>query len=98
MAHLVLTPRPEFRARGDFECAGGWITGRGDSYVYCGIGVWDAAAFAGRVAEHFSLRDVLFELVDRRRITAQIWEGYWSDIGTPEQLGDVNARHSGRLP
>jgi MurNAc alpha-1-phosphate uridylyltransferase len=73
--------------------ADGRVTARGDSYVYCGIAVLDPAALSGRAAEPFSLRDVLFELIRQRALTAQIWRGYWTDIGTIDQLQEVNAYH-----
>jgi MurNAc alpha-1-phosphate uridylyltransferase len=92
-AHLVVTPRPAFRKRGDFEVAGGRIVDRGEDYVYCGIALLDPAALRGRAAEPFSLREVFFELIEQHAITAQIWPGYWTDIGTAEQLREVNARH-----
>ena len=93
VAHLVLTPRPLFRAHGDFEAADGRITRRGDTYVYCGIALLDPMALRGRKAEPFSLREVYFEALARRALTAQVWGGFWTDIGTLQQLEDVNARH-----
>lgn len=91
LGHLVVTPRPRFRERGDFEVAGGRISGRGDDYVYCGIAVLDPAALRGREAVPFSLRDVFFELLAERRLSAQIWRGRWTDLGTVEQLDELNA-------
>ena len=90
--HLVVTPRPAFRDRGDFDVTDGRISARGDGYVYCGIAVLDPAALAGRRVEPFSLREVFFELLTRRALTAQIWRGYWSDVGSPAQLDQLQ-RH-----
>jgi len=94
-AHLVLTPTPGFRQRGDFEFADGRVTARGTGYVYCGISILRPALFAGRRAEPFSLRDLFFESLARGALSAQIWDGFWTDIGTPEQLADVNAHVRG---
>jgi N-acetyl-alpha-D-muramate 1-phosphate uridylyltransferase len=90
--HLVVTPRPPHRERGDFDVADGRVTGRGEAYVYCGIAILDPAALAGREPEPFSLREVFFELLARQALTAQIHRGYWNDIGTPEQLADAQQR------
>ena len=95
-AHLVVTPRPSFRERGDFEVADGRVTARGQGYVYCGIALLDPAALRGRAAEPFSLRDVFFELIGQRALTAQIWPGYWTDIGTLAQLEEINKRRPAR--
>ncbi|HEX7037743.1 MAG TPA: nucleotidyltransferase family protein [Pseudomonadales bacterium] len=92
LAHLVVTPRPSFRERGDFEVSDGRISARGDSYVYCGIALLHPALFDGRSAEPFSLRELFFAAIGRGALTAQVWDGYWTDIGTPERLDEVNAR------
>ncbi len=43
--HLLLTPRPEARERGDFEFDGARITGWGDGFVYAGMALIDSAYF-----------------------------------------------------
>jgi MurNAc alpha-1-phosphate uridylyltransferase len=90
-AHLVLTPTPSHRTAGDFEFAAGRVTARGGAYVYCGIAVLHPRLFTGRRAEPFSLRELLFAAIDRGRLSAQVWTGYWTDIGTPDQLAAVDA-------
>lgn len=89
-AHLVLTPRPPHRATGDFEAQAGRVTARGHAYVYCGIAVLHPRLFAGCATVPFSLRELLFAALARRALGATIWDGYWMDIGTPEQLAAVN--------
>jgi len=97
-AHLVLTRKPAHREQGDFHWAAGRVTGRGGDYVYCGIAVLRPRLFAGRAAEPFSLRDLYFESLARGRLAAQVWDGFWTDVGTPEQLDDLNRRLSNRHP
>ena len=43
-------------------------------------------------AEPFSLRDRFFAAIEAGTISAQVWEGYWIDIGSQAQLDAVNAR------
>jgi len=88
--HLVLTPRPPFRDRGDFDYAEGQVRGRGTSHVYCGICVLRADLFAGRDVRPYSLREDFFAALAAGRLSAQTWEGYWTDIGTLEQLSELN--------
>lgn len=95
LMHLLLTPTPGFRARGDFEWAEGRVTGRGEGYVYCGLALFDPVLLAGRRAEPFSLREPMFDAVARGRVTGQVWDGYWTDIGTPKQLREVRGRMCG---
>jgi MurNAc alpha-1-phosphate uridylyltransferase len=89
-AHLVLTRKPPHRDQGDFHWAAGRVTGRGGPFVYCGIAVLRPRLFAGRAAVPFSLRELLFESLARGRLTAQVWDGLWTDVGTLDQLADLN--------
>ncbi|MEZ5552670.1 MAG: nucleotidyltransferase family protein [Pseudomonadales bacterium] len=89
--HLVLTPRPAFRESGDFEFAAGRILSRGNSFVYCCIAILRPRLFDGFARAPFSLRERFFECVARRRASAQIWTGAWTDIGNREQLDALNA-------
>jgi MurNAc alpha-1-phosphate uridylyltransferase len=95
--HLLLTPRPARRATGDFEYAAGRVTSRGDTYVYPGISVLRPELFAGRPLAPFSLRDVMFEELAHGRLTAQLWDGFWIDIGTQDDLDALDARLRGQI-
>lgn len=88
--HLVLTPKPDYRDKGDFCSDGARITARGNDFVYCGIGVLRPGLLAGRKVEPFSLQQTLFDAVAHGRAAAQIWDGYWIDIGGHDQLRAVN--------
>jgi len=90
-AHLVLTPRPGYRDKGDFEYLDGEVVDRGNSHVYCGICVLRAETFAGRPVRPYSLREDFFAALAAGRLGAQTWNGYWTDIGTLEQLNELNA-------
>ncbi len=89
--HLVVTERPAFRDQGDFEVSNSRVTARGESYVYCGICILRPRLFAGDRAEPFSLRDRFFRAIETGTISAQVWNGYWIDIGNQAQLDEVNA-------
>lgn len=90
--HIVLTPTPDYRKHGDFEFADGRVTRRGEAFVYCGIAVIDPRWLASLSAQPASLQQPLFDAVARGRVSAQIWNGDWTDIGTPAQLQAINAR------
>jgi MurNAc alpha-1-phosphate uridylyltransferase len=97
LAHVVLTPTPAYRATGDFEYHDGRVTRRGDRYVYCGIAVIDPMMFAGVRLEHFSLRDLYFELIAKGQISAQLHTGQWHDIGTVDQYQTLAASLSAKI-
>lgn len=90
--HVVLTPTPAFRDRGDFDFDGQWVTARGKKYVYCCIAIIDPVVFSGESRRTFSLRDTMFTLIDEGRLSGQEWSGYWTDIGTLDQLKSVQAK------
>ena len=92
LAHIVLTPTPEYREQGDFEYAAGRVTSRGQHYVYCGIAVLSPQLFEGIDLSHFSLRDLYFDLIERGRISAQVHSGAWHDIGTVAQYQALAAQ------
>lgn len=93
--HLLLRPTPVHRNRGDFDWQAGTVTGRGDGYVYCGLALLSLPAlrtYAATLPELddevpvFSLQGFLFDRVAAGRVGGTQHQGYWFDIGTPEQL------------
>jgi MurNAc alpha-1-phosphate uridylyltransferase len=92
LAHIVLTPTPDYRERGDFDYADGRVTRRGQSYVYCGIAVLSPQLFEGMDLSHFSLRDLYFDLIENGRLSAQVHAGAWHDIGTVAQYQALAAQ------
>jgi len=88
--HLVLTPTPAFREHGDFDFSDGRISARGEGYVYCGIALLRPQLFSGRKIERFSLQQTFFQAVQDGKASAQVWNGYWTDIGSHDQLRAVN--------
>ena len=92
LAHIVLTPTPEYRERGDFDFDAGRVTGRGNDYVYCGIAALAPQLFNGVDIQHFSLRDLYFDLIDKHQLSAQVHTGTWHDIGTVEQYQALAAQ------
>jgi MurNAc alpha-1-phosphate uridylyltransferase len=89
--HLLVTPKPAYRTAGDFEFADGRITRRGEAYVYCGIAILRPELFTDAASGAFSLRDLFFKAIEKGRISAQVHNGYWIDIGSAEQLQAVNS-------
>jgi MurNAc alpha-1-phosphate uridylyltransferase len=97
--HLLLRPTPGYRSHGDFEWQAGRITDRGDSYVYCGFALLSLPALrryartlpnAAAEPQVFSLQGFLFDRVAAGRAGGTLHDGYWFDIGTPEQLEAAN--------
>lgn len=84
-AHLVVTPTPAWRSQGDFDYQDGRIVDRGSTHVYCGIALLTPQLLARDARSAFSLRDALFELIEQKALSAQLFTGSWLDIGTLDQ-------------
>ena len=92
-ARLVLVPTPDYRPNGDFGLDDGLVRNEGAPlHTFSGIACYRPRFFAGRVAERFSIVPLLRAAADAGRMTGELYEGEWADIGTPERLQDLQRR------
>ena len=77
---------------GGLKVRHGLVTRRGDAYVFCGLALLHPALLDGCKAEPFSLSKLYFKAVAAGTVNAQIWPGFWTDIGTPEQLSELRRK------
>ena len=93
-AHLILTRKPSVHAFGDFSLEGGYVTRYEDpqqhELTFCGISIIHPQIFDNSPRGAFSLtRDLLFNLIAKKEVTGEIFDGLWIDIGTQEGLKHV---------
>ena len=93
LAHLVLVPNPIHHPNGDFVFVDGLAGPPGpEALTYAGIGVFSPALFAGlRRAAPTPLRPLLLAAIAAGRVSAEVYEGAWLDVGTPERLAEASA-------
>lgn len=106
LAHLWLVPNPPHHPQGDFGI-GPQGRARSDApqrFTFSGIALYRQALFAlpwcgippgnpqGMPAP---LAPLLRAAMDNGVITAELYRGAWTDVGTPQRLGELNAT-SGR--
>ena len=99
--HLILVANPEHHPDGDFVLHGQCVqqpatkTGNGDSrpetLTFSGIALYDPAFFAGYAPGKRPLKPLLDQAIADGRLTGQVFEGFWSDVGTPQRLAALNA-------
>jgi MurNAc alpha-1-phosphate uridylyltransferase len=94
-AHIVLVPAGGGR-RGDFGFANGAALSADSSeagalYTFGCIAVYRPAFFAGCVEGAFPLKPLLLRAMAAKRCSAELFEGVWEDVGTPERLAALNA-------
>lgn len=89
LAHLILVPNPDFHPQGDFNLNNGHIGPLNDpsqSVTYSGIGVFNPALFNGLKPTRQKLKPLLDAKSTELKVSAELYEGKWLDVGTPERL------------
>ena len=91
-AHLVLAPNPPQHPLGDFGLEQGMaLPEAARKYVFTGIAVYRSAFFADCSDGVFPLKPLLLRSMAAKRCSAQLYEGVWEDVGTPQRLQALNA-------
>jgi len=90
LAHLVLVPNPAHNPRGDFVLERGRI-GNADQprLTFSGLSVHRPEFFAGCAPGHFPLLPLWRRAADAGQLSGEVYEGRWSDVGTPQRLADL---------
>ncbi|MEO7547031.1 MAG: nucleotidyltransferase family protein [Ramlibacter sp.] len=99
LAHLFLVPNPPHNANGDFGLGPDRLALNrmdGTRYTYSTIGLYRKALFASLPAGNpqgikAPLAPLLRAAMDNGEVTAEIYTGPWTDVGTPERLAQLNA-------
>jgi N-acetyl-alpha-D-muramate 1-phosphate uridylyltransferase len=91
-AHLVLAPNPAQHPRGDFGLKDGTALSTAEQlHTFTGIAVYRRAFFAGCSDGVFPLKPLLLRAMAAGRCSAELYNGLWQDVGTPERLAQLNA-------
>jgi N-acetyl-alpha-D-muramate 1-phosphate uridylyltransferase len=91
VAHLVLAPNPSFHERGDFCLEGGRLTDQGGQRrTYANIGVFRPAFFADCAPGKFPLGPLMYDWIRKGRVSGELYEGRWRNVGTPLQLAELD--------
>jgi MurNAc alpha-1-phosphate uridylyltransferase len=91
LAHLVLVPNPEHNPRGDFALKEALVEEEGgEKYTFSGIGYYSPKLFEGISYGRQALAPILRSAMREGRVSGELYEGEWRDIGTPERLEELN--------
>lgn len=98
LAHLYLVPNPAHNPRGDFglDAEGFALNEAPERFTYSTVGLYRKQLFAGLPGGNpegikAPLGPLLREAIARREVTAEVYRGPWTDVGTPERLAALNA-------
>ncbi len=92
LAHLLMVPNPPHNPHGDFAFDGLRLQSQGTPCLtYAGIGVYRPELVADQLATSFSLVPLLRAAMDAQQVSAQVHDGLWMDVGTPQRLAAARA-------
>lgn len=91
LAHLILVPNPEHNSEGDFALNGQRVVDA-KQYTFSGIGYYSPKLFEGLPYGKNALAPLLRAAMKEGKVTGELYEGEWLDIGTPERLELLNAQ------
>lgn len=85
-AHLVLVPNPPFHPDGDMDLKDGRVTRTSRAYTYSSIGLFSPKIFADVPVKFAKLFPWFYRFIDEGRVSGEIFDGFWENVGTPEAL------------
>jgi MurNAc alpha-1-phosphate uridylyltransferase len=109
LAHLWLVPNPAHNLKGDFGLSprGLAVNMAAEKFTFSTIALYRATFFAppygdipagnpaGRKAP---LAPMLRAAMDNEIVSAELYTGAWTDVGTPERLGQLNQLNQPNTP
>jgi MurNAc alpha-1-phosphate uridylyltransferase len=101
LAHLWLVPNPAHNLKGDFGLGAGGMALNlpGDSlearYTFSTIALYrqaffKALPFGNPDGVKAPLAPLLRAAMDNRQVSAELYTGAWTDVGTPQRLAELN--------
>lgn len=90
LGHLLLVPMPAFKQCGDFDLDDDLLTnGESPRYTFSGIACYRPEFFDHMRPGRAPLAPMLRTAADKRKLTGELIDAVWEDIGTPERLARV---------
>lgn len=96
-AHLILVANPEFHPAGDFSPnSHGRLENNPElnKFTFAGLSLIHPRLITGypQQRQKFPLGEVLRFGISQNRISAKVYTGKWSDVGTPKRLAQLDAQ------
>jgi len=102
LAHIFLVPNPAHNPKGDFGLSDDGLALRDTTprFTYSTIGMYRKAFFAGLPAGNpqgikAPMLPLMLAAIERQQLSAEIYAGSWTDVGTPARLEELNTHKGG---
>ena len=93
LVSLLMVPNPEHNLGGDFSVSAARLREKQanqPNYTYSGIGIYHPQLFAHSTSGAFSVVPLIKQAIANQHAAAQVYDGLWSDVGTPQRLDALN--------
>jgi MurNAc alpha-1-phosphate uridylyltransferase len=101
LAHLWLVANPAHNLKGDFGLSADGLAlnlpagSQQPRYTFSTIALYrkaffDALPFGNPQGIKVALAPLLRSAMDNRQVSAELYTGDWTDVGTPERLAELN--------
>ena len=92
LAHLVLVPNPEHNPEGDFAIEHDLLSNRATSrFTFSGVACYKKSFFSDVIKGKQALAPLLRQQAERQGVSAELYFGQWSDVGTVERLQSLQS-------
>lgn len=93
LAHLVLVKQLSYYAHADFGLSkDGLLSNQEKQFTFSGIACYRPELLTNVQPGRFSITPLIRKAAEAQRVSCNVYDGYWSDIGTPERLTLANSR------
>jgi MurNAc alpha-1-phosphate uridylyltransferase len=91
LAHIVLVPNPAHHPQGDFTLEAGRVgNGAAPRYTYAGVAVLSPGLVSAvKPGDKAPLGPLLRQAAGERRLSGELFEGLWTDVGTAARLTEL---------
>ncbi len=90
LVHLILVSPPK-GSQGDFGLTTSHeIENSPQTYTFSGVAAYRPEIFQNMKNGRYSITPLLRQLANNKKVTGEIYQGIWIDIGTPERLRLAN--------
>lgn len=92
LAHLVLVPNPAHNKKGDFGLHDNLLRNNANiMYTFSGIAYYSPKLFENVELKKEPLAPLLRLYIEKQKVSAEVYNGVWHDIGTAQRLNEINS-------